>query len=64
MTDLLSLEELESYTYSPLDENILIDPEEETEEEKRLREEEEERLRQEEEKLQQEKEKRTFCLRR
>ena len=49
MNDLLSLEELESYAYSPLEENILIDPEEETEEEKRLREEEEERLRQEEE---------------
>ncbi len=62
MTDLLSLEELESYTYSPLDENILIDPEEETEEEKRLREEEEERLRQEEEKLQQEKENELLSL--
>ena len=63
MTDLLSLEELESYTYSPLEENILIDPEEETEEEKRIREEEEERLRQEEEeRLEQENQNRLLSL--
>ena len=63
MNDLLSLEELESYAYSPLEENILIDPEEETEEEKRLREEEEERLRQEEEeRLEQENQNRLLSL--